>query len=158
MEHNNPIPVAVGAQKTSLSKDQKDQKAQEISAAPKKKKNQEIKENLYEYLNLPEFNISVPSHYHAFINDICDFEEKGSFILMGMVKSIKRGKGWSRVEVLDYITKDDVKVLEIGCGTGKTLNLIKNQKIQVFYLHPVTKKLCVHNLARRSATVHRMLA
>jgi hypothetical protein len=27
------------------------------------------------------------------------------------------------------------------------LNLIKNQKTQVFYLHPVTKKLCVHNPA-----------
>jgi DNA polymerase-3 subunit alpha len=61
----------------------------------------EIKENLYEYLNLPEFNITVPSHYHAFIQSIEDFEEKGSFILMGMVKSIKRGKGWSRVEILD---------------------------------------------------------
>jgi DNA polymerase-3 subunit alpha len=62
---------------------------------------QEIKENLYDYLNLPEFNITVPSHYHAFIQEVCDFEERGSFILMGMVKSIKRGKGWSRVEVLD---------------------------------------------------------
>jgi DNA polymerase-3 subunit alpha len=62
---------------------------------------EEIKENLYEYLNLPEFNITIPSHYYAFINDIEDFEEKGSFILMGMVKSIKRGTGWSRVEVLD---------------------------------------------------------
>jgi DNA polymerase-3 subunit alpha len=61
----------------------------------------EIRQNLYEYLNLPEFNISVPQHFYAFINDIEEFEEKGSFILMGMVKSIKRGKGWSRVEVLD---------------------------------------------------------
>jgi len=62
---------------------------------------EEIKENLYEYLNLPEFNMSVPAHYHAFINDVCDFEEKGAYILMGMVKSIKRGSGWSRVEILD---------------------------------------------------------
>ena len=61
----------------------------------------EVRENLYEYLNLPEFNIDIPSHYYAFINDIEEFEEKGSFILMGMVKSIKRGKGWSRVEILD---------------------------------------------------------
>ena len=62
---------------------------------------QEIRENLYEYLNLPEFNISIPQHFYAFINDVEEFEEKGSFILMGMVKSIKRGKGWSRVELLD---------------------------------------------------------
>jgi hypothetical protein len=45
--------------------------------------------------------MSVPAHYHAFINDVCDFEEKGAYILMGMVKSIKRGSGWSRVEILD---------------------------------------------------------
>lgn len=62
---------------------------------------QDIKENLYEYLNLPEFNITIPSHYYAFIQDIVDFEEKGSYIFMGMVKSIKRGTGWSRVEILD---------------------------------------------------------
>ena len=62
---------------------------------------EEIRSNLYEYLNLPEFNVTVPSHYHAFLNSVEDFEEKGSFILMGMIKSIKRGKGWSRVEVLD---------------------------------------------------------
>jgi DNA polymerase-3 subunit alpha len=61
----------------------------------------QIKENLYEYLNLPEFNINIPSHYHAFIQQVDEFEEKGSFILMGMVKAIKRGKGWSRVEILD---------------------------------------------------------
>ena len=62
---------------------------------------EEVRENLYEYLNLPEFSISIPQHYHAFINDVEEYEEKGSFILMGMVKGIKRGKGWSRVEILD---------------------------------------------------------
>ena len=81
----------------------------------------EIKENIYEYLNLPEFNITVPSHYHAFIQPIEDFEEKGSFILMGMVKAIKRGKGWSRVEILDKtgsvgIFDDEQTKIE----TGKT--------------------------------------
>ena len=80
---------------------------------------QEIKENLYEYLNLPEFNISVPSHYHAFITDTEDYEEKGSFILMGMVKSIKRAKGWSRVELLDKtgsvgIFDDENTTIEAG--------------------------------------------
>jgi DNA polymerase-3 subunit alpha len=62
---------------------------------------EEIRQNLYEFLNLPEFNVSIPQHYHAFIDEVCDFEEKGSFILMGMVKDVKRGKGWSRVEILD---------------------------------------------------------
>jgi DNA polymerase III subunit alpha len=62
---------------------------------------EEIRQNLYEYLNLPEFQTSVPQHYYAFMDEVCDFEEKGAFILMGMIKTIKRGKGWSRVEILD---------------------------------------------------------
>ena len=79
----------------------------------------EIKENIYEYLNLPEFNITVPSHYHAFINPVEDYEEKGSFILMGMIKSIKRSKGWSRVELLDKtgsvgIFDEENTTIEIG--------------------------------------------
>jgi DNA polymerase-3 subunit alpha len=80
---------------------------------------EEIRSNLYEYLNLPEFNITVPSHYHAFINSIEEFEEKGAFVFMGMVKTIKRGKGWSRVEVLDKtgsigIFDDEQTTIETG--------------------------------------------
>jgi DNA polymerase-3 subunit alpha len=79
----------------------------------------EIRENLYEYLNLPEFNMSVPTHFHAFIDTAEDYEEKGSFILMGMVKNIKRGKGWSRVEILDKtglvgIFDDEQTTIEAG--------------------------------------------
>jgi DNA polymerase-3 subunit alpha len=78
-----------------------------------------VKENLYEYLNLPEFNISIPQHYYAYINDIEEYEEKGAFILMGMVKSIKRSKGWSRVELLDKtgsvgIFDEENTVIEAG--------------------------------------------
>ena len=81
----------------------------------------EVKENLYEYLNLPEFNITIPQHYHAFITDAEEYEEKGCFILMGMIKNIKRGKGWSRIELLDKtglvgIFDDEQTTIE----TGKT--------------------------------------
>jgi DNA polymerase-3 subunit alpha len=80
---------------------------------------EEIRENLYEYLNLPEFQTSVPQHYYAFMDEVCDFEEKGAFILMGMIKTIKRGKGWSRVEILDKtgsvgIFDDEQTAIESG--------------------------------------------
>jgi DNA polymerase-3 subunit alpha len=80
---------------------------------------EEIKQNLYEYLNLPEFNITVPSHYYGFITEAQDYEEKGSLIVMGMVKSIKRAKGWSRIEVLDKtgsvgIFDDEQTTIEAG--------------------------------------------
>ncbi len=85
----------------------------------------EIKEHLYEYLNLPELNITIPSHYYAFISEVEEFEEKGSYILLGMVKAIKRGTGWSRVEVLDKtgsvgIFDEEQTTIE----TGKTYLLL----------------------------------
>jgi len=87
----------------------------------------EIKENLYEFLNLPEFNITIPSHYYAFIQDVDSFEEKGSFILMGMVKAIKRGTGWSRIEILDKtgsvgIFDEEATTIE----TGRTYLVLAN--------------------------------
>ena len=62
---------------------------------------EEIRENMYEYLSLPEFNLQVPQHYHAYITTSDEFDEKGAFVMMGVVRGIKRGKGWSRVELLD---------------------------------------------------------
>jgi DNA polymerase-3 subunit alpha len=102
---------------------------------------QEIKENLYDYLNLPEFNITIPSHYYAFIQDIVDFEEKGSYIFMGMVKSIKRGTGWSRVEVLDKtgsvgIFDDENTTIETGrsylvlCNDNRIVSFIPSDEIK----------------------------
>jgi DNA polymerase-3 subunit alpha len=101
----------------------------------------EIKENLYEYLNLPEFNIAIPSHYYAFIQDIVDFEEKGSYIFMGMVKSIKRGTGWSRVEILDKtgsvgIFDDENTTIETGrsylvlCNDNRIVSSIPSEEIK----------------------------
>jgi DNA polymerase-3 subunit alpha len=66
-----------------------------------KRNDEEIRSNMYEYLNLPEFNMQVPQHYHAYITSADDFDEKGAFIMMGVVRGIKRGKGWSRVDILD---------------------------------------------------------
>jgi DNA polymerase-3 subunit alpha len=62
---------------------------------------EEVRANLYEYLNLPEFTYDVPAQYHAYVTEAVDYEEKGAFILLGLVRNIKRGKGWSRVELLD---------------------------------------------------------
>ena len=62
---------------------------------------EKVRANLYEYLNLPELKTSVPQHYYAYIDLVEDFDESGVFVLLGIVKNIKRGKGWSRVEIMD---------------------------------------------------------
>jgi DNA polymerase-3 subunit alpha len=60
------------------------------------------KDSFYEYLNIPKFDISgITPAIKSQINRLEDFEELGTFVFMSMVKSIKRGTGWSRVELVD---------------------------------------------------------
>ena len=60
------------------------------------------KENYYEYLGIPTFNLeSIPPRIKAQARPIQDFDDLGSFPMFGMVKSIKRGTGWARIELVD---------------------------------------------------------
>ena len=58
--------------------------------------------NFYEYLSIPAFDTkSVHPKIKAQITDLEDYEDAGCFIVLGMVKKITRGEGWSRIEVVD---------------------------------------------------------
>jgi DNA polymerase-3 subunit alpha len=59
------------------------------------------KENYYEYLGIPTFNLDLPPRIKAQARPIEDFDDLGSFVMFGMVKNIKRGTGWARVELVD---------------------------------------------------------
>jgi len=111
-----------------------------------------IKENLYEYLNLPEFTTSVPSHYYAYIDNIEDYDEENAYILMGVVKNIKKGKGWSRVEIMDatgvagIFDEEDTKI-EQGktylflTGANKLMEAILIDEIKNFPTNSLVKFL-----------------
>ena len=60
-----------------------------------------VRENLYEYLNLPEFATSIPSHWPAFMTTADEFEDQGAHVTMGIVTDVRRGKGWSLITVMD---------------------------------------------------------
>ena len=60
------------------------------------------KDSYYEYLGIPTFNLEgIPPRIKAQARPIEDFDDLGSFVMFGMVKSIKRGAGWARVELVD---------------------------------------------------------
>jgi DNA polymerase III subunit alpha len=59
------------------------------------------KENYYEYLGIPTFNLDLPPRIKAQARPIEEFDELGSFVMFGMVKNIKRGTGWARIELVD---------------------------------------------------------
>jgi len=59
-------------------------------------------ENLYEYLGVPKFDTGKLSpKIKSQVNPLQDFLEQGCFVLLAMVKSIKKGPTWSRVELVD---------------------------------------------------------
>jgi DNA polymerase-3 subunit alpha len=60
------------------------------------------KDNYYEYLGIPTFNLEgIPPRIKAQARPIEEFDDLGSFVMFGMVKNIKRGTGWARVELVD---------------------------------------------------------
>jgi DNA polymerase III subunit alpha len=60
------------------------------------------KDNYYEYLGIPTFNLEgIPPRIKAQARPIEEFDDLGSFVMFGMVKGIKRGTGWARIELVD---------------------------------------------------------
>ncbi len=59
-------------------------------------------ENLYEYLGIPKFDTGKLSpKIKSQVNPLEEFLEQGCFVLLAMVKSIKKGPTWSRIELVD---------------------------------------------------------
>lgn len=60
------------------------------------------RDNLYEYLGIPAFetNFITPRIKESLL-DAIDFDEKETFIMLGMVKNVKRGDGWARIDIVD---------------------------------------------------------
>ena len=59
-------------------------------------------ENLYEYLGIPKFDTGKLSpKIKGQVNPLEEFLEQGCFVLLAMVKSIKKGPTWARVELVD---------------------------------------------------------
>ena len=59
------------------------------------------KESYYEYLGIPTFNLDLPPRIKTQARPISEFDDLGSFVMFGMAKSIKRGSGWARIELVD---------------------------------------------------------
>ena len=59
-------------------------------------------EYYYEYLNIPKFDTrGITGYIKSQVTPLEEFLEQGTFVLCAMVKTIKKGKGWSRVELVD---------------------------------------------------------
>lgn len=72
------------------------------AAFPDNPRKGDERNNFYEFLGIPAFQTSdIPPKIRAQFRPLDEFEETGCFVVCGMVKKIKRGQGWARVELVD---------------------------------------------------------
>ena len=56
-----------------------------------------VESEIYDYLGIPNFEFDVNMQFDR----IDDYDEESAFIFKGVVRNIKRGKGWARAEIID---------------------------------------------------------
>jgi DNA polymerase-3 subunit alpha len=60
------------------------------------------KDNLYEYLGIPAFDSKlITNRMKQEMRALEDYSDDETFFAMAMVKNVKRGEGWARVDMLD---------------------------------------------------------
>lgn len=63
---------------------------------------EDFKKNLYEYLGVPAFDTNmITQRMKDQITPLEEYMDDETFICMAMVKAIKRGEGWARVDMVD---------------------------------------------------------
>lgn len=72
------------------------------AAFPDNPRRGDERDNYFEYLNIPAFpSADLPPKVRAQFRPLDEYSEEESFVVMGMVRKIKTGAGWARVEVVD---------------------------------------------------------
>ena len=63
---------------------------------------EDFKKNLYEYLGIPAFDTNmITPRMKEQLRTLDEYDDSETFVCMGMVKNIKRGEGWARVDMVD---------------------------------------------------------
>lgn len=61
----------------------------------------DVKDNLYEYLNLPELSNTIPHFWTAYMTTADEYDESATMVMMGIVTNVRRGAGWSLITAMD---------------------------------------------------------
>lgn len=60
------------------------------------------RDNFYEYLQIPAFEQKqLPPRVNLQFRPLDEYDESDTFCVLAMVRDIKRGEGWSRIDILD---------------------------------------------------------
>jgi len=63
---------------------------------------EDFKKRLYEVLGVPAFDTNaITAKMKEWIRPLEEYSDDETFVVMGVVKNIKRGEGWARVDIVD---------------------------------------------------------
>jgi DNA polymerase-3 subunit alpha len=69
---------------------------------PDNPKRGDERESFYEYLNIPAFEIKdLPQKVKMQFRPLDEYEQNESFLVLAMVRGIKTGEGWARIDMVD---------------------------------------------------------
>lgn len=72
------------------------------AAFPDNPRTGDERSNFFEYLNIPAFETkNVPPKVRVQMRDLDEFSDSESFVSLAMVRGIKTGEGWARIEIVD---------------------------------------------------------
>jgi DNA polymerase-3 subunit alpha len=82
---------------------------------------EDYKDHLYEYLGIPAFDSKlITNRMKQEMRALEDYTDDETFFAMGMVKNVKRGEGWARVDMIDGTAS-------AGAFTDQHTNIAKGQ-------------------------------
>lgn len=69
---------------------------------PDRPRNEDYRNNLYEYLGIPAFNTNmITTRMKDGMRELVDYQEDETFVCMGMVKVVYKKDTWARLEIVD---------------------------------------------------------
>lgn len=72
------------------------------AAFPDNPRTGDERNNFFEYLNIPAFETKdIPPKMKAQFRTLDEYSQEETFVAMGMVRGIKTGPGWARIEMVD---------------------------------------------------------
>lgn len=103
------------------------------------------RDHFYEYLQIPSFEVKdLPPRVKAVFRPLDEYDETSVFAVLGMVRKVVRGDGWSRVEVVDESGSAGIfAAKDVPLETGQMYGMLvgKNRVIRYMTMDELSEKI-----------------
>lgn len=103
------------------------------------------RDNFYEYLQIPSFEVKdLHPKVKFMFKPLDEFDERGTFAVLGMVRKVVRKDGWARIEVVDETGNAGIFVdpkSQIEAGQMYAMLVAKNRVLRYMTMDELVEKI-----------------